>query len=324
MTVPEYPDAPATPTFPGSSAPHRLALTVFALHGEAGASWLQRLPETIAACEQRWSLTALPPLDDLTYNYIAPALMRDGTQVILKLGVPGAELNPEFGCEIEALRRFDGRGCVRLLAADVDIGALLLERAEPGTTLAALSDDEEATRIATRVMRRLWRPVVGDHPFPTVSRWGPGFSRLRQRFHGGSGPLPERLTGKAERLFSELLSSSAQPVLLHGDLHPWNILRAKREPWLAIDPKGVVGEPAYEVGALLRNMVDPQLRGDDPVGLARRRLDILAVELSIDRRRLQGWGIAQAVLSAWWDIEDGTGDGASAVRVANILDRADA
>jgi len=93
----------------------------------------------------------------------------------------------------------------------------------------------------------------------------------------------------------------AAPVLLHGDLHHENILAATRQPWLAIDPKGIVGEPAYEVGALLRNRLDaaPDLRP-----LQARRLDQLAEALQLDRQRLLSWSVAQAVLSAWWSYED--------------------
>ena len=308
----------------GELLPDRLVDTVSALYGSTGTDWLSRLPETIAACELRWSLRALPPLRDLSYNYVAPAVMHDGTLAILKLGVPDRGLNPEFACEAMALRRFEGRGCVRLLARDPDLGAMVLERAVPGTTLADLPDDEEATRIAARIMRRLWRPVAAEHPFPTVERWGLGFARMRERFNGGTGPLPEDTTSEAERTFADLVATSSDPVLLHGDLHHWNILRAEREPWLAIDPKGVVGEPAYEVGALLRNMVEPLMQEHDPVDVSRSRLSILADELSIERARLQGWAVAQAVLSAWWDIEDGTGDGATSIHLARIFAQADA
>ncbi len=302
--------------------PGRLAVTVTALYGGAGAAWLDRLPATIAACEARWSLIALPPFDGLTYNYIAPVLLADGTDAVLKIGVPGADRNPELWTEVKALVRFDGRGCVRLLKADQVSGAMLLERARPGTTLAMVADDEHATRIAARVMRRLWRPISSDHPFPTVERWGRGFARLRDRFGGTTGPIPPGLTAKAESLFSERLTSMAEPVLLHGDLHHWNILSAEREPWLAIDPKGVVGEPAYEVGALLRNMVESLLEAPRPSDVIRRRVGILSEELGIHRERLLAWGFAQAILSAWWDIEDGTGTGEVAVRIARLIDEA--
>jgi streptomycin 6-kinase len=225
----------------------------------------------------------------------------DGTEAILKMGVP----NPELTTEIEALSAFGGRGAVRLLAVDRARGALLLERLRPGAPLWSVPDDEEATRIAARLMRQLWRPVPGEHPFPTTRRWALGFDRMRARFQGGTGPLPAALTGRAEALFRDLLASAGEPVLLHGDLHHDNILSARRRPWLAIDPKGVVGEPAYETGALLRNPVGRLLGEPDPAGIIARRVEILAAKLDMDRHRLLDWGLAQAVLAAWWCVEDG-------------------
>jgi streptomycin 6-kinase len=93
-------------------------------------------------------------------------------------------------------------------------------------------------------------------------------------------------------------------VLLHGDLHHWNVLRAQREPWLVIDPHGVIGEPAYETGALLRNPNDRLLDLPDPPRTLSRRVDILSERLGFDRQRIIGWAMAQAVLSAIWSVED--------------------
>ena len=105
-------------------------------------------------------------------------------------------------------------------------------------------------------------------------------------------------------LFAELIGSMGAPVLLHGDLHHENILAAEREPWLALDPKGVVGEAEYEVGALLRNRLPEQLAAPETGRILARRVAQLAEELGFDRTRLRGWGLAQAVLSAWWSYED--------------------
>ena len=119
-----------------------------------------------------------------------------------------------------------------------------------------------------------------------------------------SAPFPRQLVETAESLFADLLPSQAAPVLLHGDLHHWNILSAARQPWLALDPKGIVGEPAYEVGAWLRNPVDRLLHWSDLKRIQAWRVDQFAEMLNVDRARLIGWGIAQAVLSAWWSYED--------------------
>ena len=95
-----------------------------------------------------------------------------------------------------------------------------------------------------------------------------------------------------------------QVVLLHGDLHHDNILAAQRAPWLAIDPKGLLGEPAYETAAFLSNPLPRILQDSDPRRLLTRRIAILSDELDIERQRIRDWAIAQGVLAAWWDVED--------------------
>ena len=283
-----------------STVPNDFARTIVELYGAVGIEWLSRLPSLIADCAERWLLTVMPPFGPLSYNYVAPAVRADGTDVVLKVGAP----NPELLTEIEALRLFNGQGIVELLDADPDLGFLLLERLRPGAPLSDLSDDEQATSIAAQVMRQLWRPVALEHSFPTVAKWAAGLKRLRAHFGGGSGLFPSALVEAAETLFAELIGSMVEPVLLHGDLHHENILSAERQPWLALDPKGVVGEPAYEVGALLRNPIPRLLIEPQPERVLARRVDQLAEELGFDRARLVGWGLAQAVLAAWWSYED--------------------
>jgi streptomycin 6-kinase len=278
--------------------PAAFTQTIIDLFGDRGFAWLDRLPKLIAECEQRWSLTVLPPFP-LSYNYVAPAIRSDGAEVVLKLGVP----NKELFTEIAALRLYEGRGSCMLLDAIPDQGLLLLERLKPGKMLASLADDEKATSIAVQVMRQLWRPAPPEHPFPTLAHWTSGLKKLRPQFGGTTGPFPAELVDRALKLFEELISSSTETVLLHGDLHHYNILTAERQPWLALDPKGVVGDPCYEVGALFYNPEGLLDRSNLRQVLA-RRADQLSEELGFDRQRVLGYGIAQAVLSAWWSYED--------------------
>jgi streptomycin 6-kinase len=257
------------------------------------------LPAILAACAEQWAITVGPPFS-LSYNYVAAATRADGTPAVIKVCTPTGE----FATEAEALRLFDGRGAIRLLEVDREREAMLLERLQPGTALLAIEDDEEATVIAAAVMRKLWRPAPEGHPFPLVADWGKGFARMRARFDGGSGPLPAALVVEAERLFAELDASAAAPVVLHGDLHHENILAGGRAPWMAIDPKGLVGEPAYEPGAWLRNPRPELLATPDSGRILTRGIAILSEAPGIDRARIRDWALAQAVLSAWWNIED--------------------
>jgi len=283
------------------AVPEGFARTQVALRGEAGLAWLNRLPALTEEISHRWSLEVGGPLPNLSYNWVAPAVREDGVPAVLKLSFPG---DKEFLTEAAALAVFGGRGICGLLELDPARGAMLLERLHPGAPLTTIEDDEEATALAAGVMKNLRCPAPPDHEFPTVSDWSRGFERLRRRFGGGTGPMPEGLVGEAETLFAELLLSEGDGFLLHGDLHHENILSAGGWSWLAIDPKGVVGEAAYEAAALLHNPVGA-LDGPDPKGLLERRLDVLSGELGIDRGRVRAWGLAQAVLAAYWGLEDG-------------------
>jgi streptomycin 6-kinase len=299
-------------------APEEFARLTVALHGDAGRLWLEGLPALVEECAARWSLKVGPPFPQLSYNYAAPAEGDGGARFVLKLGVP----SPGLTREAEALLAFGGRGAARLMDADAARGALLLERLEPGTPLAALCEeaDAAATSAAAAVMRRL-RLAAPPRPdfFPTAADWGLGFARCRSHFGSATGPFPRKLFEEAESLYAELLASSAEPALLHGDLHHGNVLAAAREPWLAIDPQGVVGEPAYEVGALLRNPLPRLLDWPNPARVTERRVALLAEELGLERARVRGWGLAQAVLSVWWSIEDEGEPGEFGLAVAEVL-----
>ncbi len=286
------------------------------VYGAAAADdWLLRLPGILERVAQEWRLSVGPPVPNLSLAWVAPAVRQDGTVAMLKVGFP----DDEARSGIAMLRLCDGRGMVRLLDTDRDLGATLLERLEPGATLRTIADDDAAMEIAAGVMARLWQLPPAAHGFRNVADWARGLAGLRERFDGGVGPLPRALVERAESLFAELLPSMSTQVVLHGDLHHENILSATREPWLAIDPKGIVGEPAYEIGALLRNPIPEIATWPNLSSLLSRRVDLLSERLDLDRQRVRGWGIAQAVLSAWWDIEGDTDDWAVPIACAEAL-----
>jgi streptomycin 6-kinase len=227
---------------------------------------------------------------------------------VLKIGVP----NPELTSEMAALRCFDGDGAVRLLEADPERGMCLLERLHPGKMLTMLEDDDQRTHIAADVMLHLWKPVpVGESepqslPFIKLSDWFAGLDGLRPQFGGGTGPFPQRILEMAEALIPELFATSSPPLLIPGDLHHFNILSSGRG-WLAIDPKGVIGPPEYEVGPLLLNPWN-EIKGADAIRITERRIAILSERLGFAPQRIRDWAICHAILSAWWDIED-SGEG---------------
>ncbi|RPI30738.1 MAG: aminoglycoside resistance protein [Chloroflexota bacterium] len=285
------------------------------IHGEYGTRWLAELPARVAECAERWALELLPPFPIESYSYVAPAVRSDGEPVVLKVGVPGRELT----CQIEALRHWNGSGICRLLEADAAAGFLLMERVLPGEPLKTVASEEQVTGIALDVMRQLWKPAPEQHDFPTIAEWAGDLQKLRFSFDGGCGPFPAVLIERAERQFAELLSDGPL-MLIHGDMNWGNILRAQREPWLVIDPKGVVGHPLYDTATFLN---------DPPEGLTRpelkrllaRRVAQIAEGLGVERTRVKSWAQAHCVLAGYWIYEDHHGQGwEDAFAMAEVYD----
>jgi streptomycin 6-kinase len=202
----------------------------------------------------------------------------------------------------EVLRAFQGAGTVSVLeSAD---GAVLLEQLDPATELVELvrdGRDDEATAICGQVIARMahHEPPAGC---PTVFDWSRGFDRYLDQHD--DGPIPAKLVQEAGEIYRNLAKSQKQAMLLHGDLHHYNILFDSNRGWVAIDPKGVVGELEYELGAIIRNPVElPQFYVSARV--IQRRLKHLTAALDLDYDRALGWTFAQAVLSPIWGVEDG-------------------
>lgn len=286
--------------------------TIQNTYGEDGYAFLKALPASIAAASARWGLTDVQPAPTLSYNFVAFA-KREHEQVVLKMGVPGSEMESELA----ALRLFDGQGACRLIDYDQERSWMLLERLQPGVMLSTLEDDEEATNIAADVMQKIWKPVdsasslaqeqaPGLHSFIQLSDWFDGLKKVRPYFKGGTGPFNVMLLERAERSVKDFFIENHQPVLMHGDFHHFNILSSERG-WLIIDPKGVIGPAGYEVGPFLINPWGDLLSGMDYRRMTKRRIDILHDRLGFERERIREWGLAHAILSAWWGIEENTG-----------------
>jgi streptomycin 6-kinase len=273
-------------------------------YGEKGKHFITNLPVLVEEASLRWGLTNIQPVSNLSYNFVAFA-NRGDDRVVLKIGVPNRELTSEMA----ALRLFHGDGACRLIHCDEEKGFLLLERLQPGKMLSTLQDDEEATHIAAEVMQKIWRSlehVSAADKFIRLSDWFDGLKRLRAMFQGGTGPLNEKLVDRVEQSVRDFFAEHQNPVLMHGDFHHFNILSSERG-WLVIDPKGVIGPAGYEVGPLLMNPWGDLLSGLNYHRITKRRIDILYERLGFERERIREWGLAHAILSAWWGIEDNTG-----------------
>lgn len=287
--------------------------------GAEGQRWLADLPDLLNQSARRWDLSLGEPFL-LSYNYVCAATRADGTQAVLKIGVP----NREILSEMTALRLFAGEGACRLLEADDENYTYLLERLYPGDMLVTLKDDEARTQIACQVMTRLWRPAPPELPFIPLTSWFGELDKLRPAYGGGTGPFPRWLVERVEALLPDFLHPSNPQMLIHGDFHHFNILSAARSElgWLAIDPKGVVGPVGYEVGPLLINPWDDLLKIDDVLAITERRLAILSEHLRLPRAELRDWGLCHCLLSAWWDTDDTGQGGQYALDCAELLARA--
>src|SRR5687768_5281509 len=212
------------------------------------ARWLDNLPRTIGELAARWSLTVGQPFDgdDVSCAWVAPATRSDGTRVVLKLGMPHFEGEQE----IEGLRLLDGDPTVRLLEADGELNAMLLERCLPGTSLRALAETEQDVIIAD-LLKRFWRAPPSAPSFRHLSEmlryWSDETKRDEARWHD------TELVRDGLRTFEEMGIATRSDVLLATDLHAGNVLSAEREPWLVIDPKPFVGDRAYDATQHLLN-----------------------------------------------------------------------
>lgn len=255
--------------------------------------WLDRLPDVLCDLEQRWALKLGDPFDgnEGSCAWVAPVTLEDQTTAILKLGMP----HMEGEHEIEGLRFWAGHPTVRLLDADDNLGAMLLERCEPGTALRALPEAEQDVVIAS-LLRRLWRPLPSSHPFrplATMTAFWSSRTVAESSHWRDPGLVREGLD-----IFYTLPKTAPEEVLLATDLHAGNVLRAQREPWLVIDPKPFVGDPAYDATQHLLNCY-ARLRSDPD-----RTIRHFAGLLGLDYERVRLWTFARAAVQAGDDPKD--------------------
>jgi streptomycin 6-kinase len=259
------------------------------------ARWNADLPEVVREVSRRWGLTVGQPFQhDGECAWVAPVRDPHGTGLVLKLGW----YHTEAVHEADALRLWDGDGAVRLHASAALDGtiALLLERCVPGTTLKQAMAEPDQDVVVAGLLRRLWTDPPAGHPFRPLAQmcdlWADGFE---DRFARAPDVLDPGLAREGVRLFRLLPRTADERVLLCTDLHGGNILAARREPWLAIDPKPYLGDPAYDVLQHLLNCAE-RLRSD-PAGMAARMADLL----DLDPDRVALWFFARCVVeSAGW------------------------
>jgi streptomycin 6-kinase len=213
---------------------------------------------------QHWGLELDPPFAMSNVSYVAPA----GAAVV-KVAWEGDD---ESLHEPEALALWDGDGAVRLLGRHGS--AILEQRAEPGTDLAKLPEDQ-ATAIAVELAGRLWRPACS--PFrpviPEVREWIARAERGRSELAPVARELLNDLDGPAE-------------WVVHGDFHHHNIL-LDGDRYVAIDPKPYAAEREYDVPSFLWNPMTNRL---DDAGLLEDRIAAF-VAVGLNESRIRAWTV---------------------------------
>ncbi|WP_167760406.1 aminoglycoside phosphotransferase family protein [Blastococcus sp. CT_GayMR16] len=274
-----------------STRPLPLAL-VEAAEQEGRTAWLATLPGTVARLARAWSLSVEAPFQPGGQTaWVAPVRDRAGAELVLKIGWA----HPEAIDEADGLGVWSGHGAVRVHAAEQthDTSALLLERCRPGTPLAARPEPEQ-DEVLAGLLGGLWVQPPAGHTFRPlqvmVDQWAEEF---RQQLAAEPGLLDSGLAREGIALFQRLPSSADRQVLLATDAHAGNVLAAQREPWLLIDPKPYVGDPAYDALQHLLNCAE-RLHAD-PTALADRMAGLLE---GVDRVRLRRWLFARCVLEA--------------------------
>lgn len=285
--------------------------------GDTGEKWLEEFPAILSHCIQKWKLTSVTMHPDLSYNFIARAVSDVSGKIVLKIGVPTKDLETE----ISALQYFSHDYAVKLLDSDSTQGALLLEEITPAKPLHTLNDNALESRIAAQVIANIPTPAPEESQFPTVEKWAQVFNRIISDYIPESQGLPVNLVEKAKKITRELTETAKGKWLLHGDLHHDNILFDNKRGWLAIDPKGVIGDRSYECARFLRNPIPEFLSCDDPIKKTEERIEIFSSYLKEDRNRILGWAIVDSILGACWCIEDSIDYVDYCVDFAHIFER---
>ncbi|RSN96296.1 hypothetical protein DMH26_20480 [Streptomyces sp. WAC 05379] len=295
--------------------PHSLASSYARAFGDEGRAWIAGLPALAADVLDRWDLRRDGAPASGEASLVLPVLRRDGTRAVLKFQMPREETT----AALVGLRTWDGGGMVRLLDHDPESASMLLERLDATRALTSIEDDDVAMGILAELQARLVRV-----PAP------PGLRGLGDIAAEMLEQVPRAVTILTDPADRRLLLDWASAVaelagepgdrMLHWDLRYDNVLAAQREPWLAIDPEPLAGDPGFDLWPALNSGWDEPAAKGDTLRVVRRRFDLLTSVLDLDRARATGWTLGRLLQNALWDVEDGeTALDPSAVAISEAL-----
>ncbi|MGW2182218.1 aminoglycoside phosphotransferase family protein [Streptomyces sp. NPDC001732] len=286
--------------------------------GASGRAWIAALPGLAGEFLDRWTLRPDGPPDHGMASLVLPVARADGTPAVLKL----QQLTEDNAGAASGLRVWNGDGVVRLLDHDADTGTMLLERLDSDRPLSSVADDTAAVQVLAGLLARL---VAVPAP-PDIRRLADVAAAMLDEVPRAvpelSDPAERRLVRDCASAVAELVGESGDR-LLHWDLHYDNVLASEREPWLAIDPEPLAGDPCFELLPALTNRWAEAVATGDATRAVLRRFDLLTEVLGLDRGRAVGWTLGRVLQNALWDVEDGETalDPAQIAIATSLLDR---
>ncbi len=277
--------------------------------GKEGEAWLAGLPEVIAHLEQRWSVTVGEALSGGTAAFVARARTADGGEAVLKVSIP----DPHFHVQAQVLERAQGRGYARLLGAELEHSALLLEALGPSLEQLGMPAEHQLEILGAMLIRAWEIPPLEEPTQTAVEAKARVLHELVSRLWVELGqPCSEAVFSQALR-FAERRAAAAEPgraVLVHGDPHPANALQVMtprvgaEAGFVFVDPDGFLAEPAYDLGVVLREWCSELLAGDAPT-LARRYCQLLAHHTGVEEQAIWEWGFLERVSSGLYALSFG-------------------
>ncbi|WP_176710227.1 aminoglycoside phosphotransferase family protein [Streptomyces sp. Wb2n-11] len=295
--------------------PPHLAASYATGFGEQGRAWIAALPALAAEMLDRWELKRDGTVGAGQASLVLPVLRHGGTRAVLRLQMPRQETT----AALIGLRAWNGKGMVRLLDHDPVSSSMLLERLDGSRTLTSINDDDVAMSTLAELHARL---VAVPAPRGLRSLGDIAPEMLEQ--------VPQAISNLIDPADRQLLRSWASAVaeladepgdrMLHWDLHYDNVLAAQREPWIAIDPEPLAGDPGFDLWPALDSRWDDVVAKGDTLRIVQRRFDLLTDVLGLDRARATGWTLGRLLQNSLWEIDDGeTRLAPSSVAIAESL-----
>ncbi|MFB6679792.1 aminoglycoside phosphotransferase family protein [Streptomyces sp. NPDC056390] len=272
--------------------PDGLVESQYTYAGEPGRAFIAGLPARVEEFVERWDLRVDGPAMHGMAALVLPVVRGDGTPAAVKFQI----LDEETEGEPVALRLWDGDGAVRLLEHDDATGTMLLERLDSGRMLDSVEDSRKAVLVIAELLARLTSRPAPEGMRRLSDIAADMLAQVPSALAAVPGPVDRALLADCAAAVREV-AGEAGDRLLHWDLHFENVLAAEREPWLAIDPKPLAGDPGFD----LKPAIDNRFDADEVVW----RFDAMSGVLGLDRERARAWTLGRVLQDSLWEIEDG-------------------